>query len=91
MKDLSMEDRKYEFAEGKGKAQEEMKKKDKPLKAYSRKNKKKTGNIQDDPDIKSIPIIEIESSSRSTRSTTRANEERAHVRIAFSSGMMTHG
>ncbi|KAI3718274.1 hypothetical protein L6452_19138 [Arctium lappa] len=74
MKDLTMEDRENDVAEGKGKAAEENKKKDKPLKAYSRKNKRNTG----DSDFKSVPIIDIGSSSRYTRSTTRVGLQKAN-------------
>ncbi|KAI3735478.1 hypothetical protein L6452_14977 [Arctium lappa] len=78
MKDLTMEDREHDAAEGKGKEAEENKKKDKPLKAYSRKNKKNTANVPDDSDFKLVPIIDIGSLSRSTRSATRAGLQKAN-------------
>ncbi|KAI3772852.1 hypothetical protein L6452_04046 [Arctium lappa] len=74
MKDLTMEDRERHTAEVKGKEAAETKQKDKPLRAYNRKKKRNT----DDKDFKSVPIINIGSSSRSTRSTTHAHLQKTN-------------
>ncbi|KAI3719191.1 hypothetical protein L6452_20085 [Arctium lappa] len=77
MQDLTMDDSSKDNAKEKGKEPVDRKKKDKPLKAYSRKNKTKTEKLPEDSDFKVEPIIEIGSSSRSTK---RANNEKAHTR-----------
>ncbi|KAI3735248.1 hypothetical protein L6452_14740 [Arctium lappa] len=63
----------------KGKALEDKKMEEKPLKAYSRKHKRKTPKLPEDPDFKSEPIIETESLSRCTRRTTQENGQKAHA------------